>query len=325
MHCSTAQHRLRQPPQHILCQVHGIAVIGIGPIVLQHGELGIVSGRKPFVAEVAVDLVDALKAADREALQVKLRRNAQVHVEIQGVMVSNERFRRGTAGNHLHHGCFHFHEAALVHVLADEGDDLGATLKHLPGIRVHDQVDVALPIAELLIGQTVVFVRQRSQRLGQQPRLFHVDIQIALTGFMQGAPGGHDITEIPCFDPFQRVGIQHLAIDVQLYLCRPVLYQQKSAAVAHQTTGHRIRLIALLQLLFGRVAKACLQLRRHGAAAKIVREGVAALTQPGELGAPLGYQPILVLWVVSRLLLWIAACFGHSLCPLTGRSSATLQ
>jgi phage terminase large subunit-like protein len=52
-------------------------IVGVGLVELQHGELGIVLRADALVAEVAVDLVDAVKAADDQPLQIKLRRDAQ--------------------------------------------------------------------------------------------------------------------------------------------------------------------------------------------------------------------------------------------------------
>ena len=47
----------------------------------------------PLVAEVAADLEDALEAADHQPLQVQLGRDAQVEVEVERVVVGDERSR----------------------------------------------------------------------------------------------------------------------------------------------------------------------------------------------------------------------------------------
>ena len=46
-------------------EVHHVVVVRVGLVELQHGELGIVLGGDALVAEVAVDLVDAVEAARR--------------------------------------------------------------------------------------------------------------------------------------------------------------------------------------------------------------------------------------------------------------------
>ena len=60
--------------------VHQVVVVGVGLVELEHGELGIVLGADAFVAEVAIDLVDAVHAADHQALEVELGRDAEEEV-----------------------------------------------------------------------------------------------------------------------------------------------------------------------------------------------------------------------------------------------------
>ena len=84
-----------QAADRLLDPVHEVAVVGVRQVQLEHRELGVVLGREPLVAEVAVDLVDALEAADDQALQVQLRRDAQVHVQVERVVVREERARGG--------------------------------------------------------------------------------------------------------------------------------------------------------------------------------------------------------------------------------------
>ena len=64
-----------------------------------------------LVAEVAIDFEDALQAAHHQALEVKLGRDAQVEIDIEGVVVGHEGARRGAAIKRLHHGGFHLDEA----------------------------------------------------------------------------------------------------------------------------------------------------------------------------------------------------------------------
>ena len=104
----------REALEHALDQVHEVAVVGVRLVQLQHRELGVVPRRQPFVAEVAVDLVDALEAADDEPLQVQLGRDAQVHVDVERVVVRDERLRDGAARDHLQHRRLDFEEVERV-------------------------------------------------------------------------------------------------------------------------------------------------------------------------------------------------------------------
>ena len=65
-----------QALEQLLGQIHQVAVVAIGLIKLQHGELRVVSGGDPLIAEVAVDLIDAIEASHHQPLQIELRRDA---------------------------------------------------------------------------------------------------------------------------------------------------------------------------------------------------------------------------------------------------------
>ena len=107
-------------------EVHQVVVVGVGLVELEHGELGVVLGADAFVAEVAVDLVDAVEAADDEALEVELGRDAQGEVDVERVVVGGEGAGGGAAGDGVHHGGFDFEVAAVVEEVADGAEDGGA-------------------------------------------------------------------------------------------------------------------------------------------------------------------------------------------------------
>ena len=75
--------------------------------------------------------------------------------------------RRRAAGDRLHHGRFHFHEAARVQKIPDLGDDLAALEKNFLHFQVRHQVEITLAIADFRVGEAVPFFRRRTQRFGQ--------------------------------------------------------------------------------------------------------------------------------------------------------------
>ena len=147
----------------------------------------------------------------------------------------------------------------------------------------------------MLICQPVVFIRQRTQGLGQQPRLLHVDIEIALAGFMQRTARAHDVAEIPALDMGERFFIQCFAIHIQLDLVGAILYQQEGAAIAHQSARHGVFPVFSFEFLLAALAKLLLQLCCHGGASEVVGKRKAPLAQTGELHPPLGNQPVFLL------------------------------
>ena len=81
-----------------LDQVHHLVVVGERLVGLEQGELGVVAGVEALVAEDAADLEDAFHAADDEPLERQLERDPHVHVDVERVVVGDERPRRGAAG-----------------------------------------------------------------------------------------------------------------------------------------------------------------------------------------------------------------------------------
>ena len=116
----------------------------------------------------------------------------------------------------------------------------------------------------------MVLVWQGAQRLGQQPRLLHINIEVALSRLMQRATGADKVAQIPGLDRRQRFLIESLTIQIELYGLGAVLYQQKSTPIANQPARDRKLPVALFQLRLVTVAKLTLQFRRFCSAAKII-------------------------------------------------------
>ena len=104
----------RDGRDHLLGHDHQLLIVAVGLVELEHRELGIVLRRDPFVPEVTVDLVDAFDAADRQPLQIELRRDAQEQLHVERVVMRHERPRERAAGNRLHHRRLDLEIAARV-------------------------------------------------------------------------------------------------------------------------------------------------------------------------------------------------------------------
>ncbi len=191
----------------------------------------------------------------------------------------------GAAGDRLQHRRLDLHEAALDHEAPDRRDHPGAYLEHAPRLRIHDQIDVALPVARFEIGETVELVGQRSQALGQQLGLTQHDVEIALAGFVHRAAAGNDIADIPALDIRQQLIGQALLVDVELDLPGDVLNHDERAALAHHPPGDRGLTIQRLQRRLVVLTQLGLQLSRQAVAAEGVGEGTAALLRRA-LGVP---------------------------------------
>ena len=195
-----AEHRVREPLHHPLDQDHEIRAVGIGLVQLEHRELGVVLRGQPLVPEIAVDLVHALEAADDEPLEVQLRRDAQVHVLPERVVVRDEGPRDRAARDRLHHRGLDLEEAEGVEEVAQEPHHARAHAERLARGVVDDQVDVALPIARLGVREAVPLVGQRTQRLHQQAHRFRAHRELAGARAHEHALGADDVAHVPALE-----------------------------------------------------------------------------------------------------------------------------
>jgi len=123
-HFSRSQNVLRQRTEQRFSQFDEIFVVRISHVEFHHGELWVMANRDAFVTEVTVNFEYAFEAANHQTLEVKFRRDTQVHVQIQRVMMSDKRTRSRTAWDHLHHRGFYFHKAASNHELTNASHNL---------------------------------------------------------------------------------------------------------------------------------------------------------------------------------------------------------
>ena len=226
-------------------------------------------------------------------------------------MVGFKGFGRRTARDGLQHRGFDFEEAAVVEEAANMRNHLRTHAKGMARFFVHDQINVALTVALLGVGQTVVFVRQRTQGLGQQLHVFHVHIQVALAGASQRPFGGDDVAQIPGFDCFQRLCRQALAVNVDLQTTGAVLQHHEGATVKHDATGNLDRDGRSLQLFLALILVGLLQVGAQAVAAEVVREGDALLAHGGQFGLTLGDQLVFFL-VLSLQVLRLVGHVGES-------------
>ncbi len=148
------------------------------------------------MAEDTADLEHALIAAHTLAFVVQLGSVALVVLVVERVEGRDERLGRGAALNGLQDGCLDLHVAVVLHVAAEGGDDGGALAEGLAHVLVHDEVDVTLAIASLLIGEAVELLGQRADRLGEQLGGTRSDGELAALGARHLAGRLDDIAEV---------------------------------------------------------------------------------------------------------------------------------
>ena len=128
-------------------QIHQVVIVRVCLVELEHGELGVVLGGDALVAEVAIDLVDAIQAADDQALEVKLRSDAQEERDVQGIVVRGEGPGHRAASDGLHHGRLDFEIAAFIEEAANGSKHLRALDEDCSHIGVDEEIEIPLAIA----------------------------------------------------------------------------------------------------------------------------------------------------------------------------------
>ena len=246
--------------EQLLGQLHQVGVIGIRLVELQHRELGIVLGRDALVTEVAVDLVDAIEAADEQALEVELGSDPQVEVHVERVVVRLERPGDGATGDRLHHRRLHLEEAARVEKLPQRLDHAGAEQENRPRVGIDDEIHVALAVACLDVLEPMPLLGQRTKRLGQKGERLHGDGQLAGAGAEHLAGDPDEVADVELGEGGEVPEL--IGPRIELDPSRLVL-QVREARLAVMTDGdettgqaHRPR---RLQLVLGRLLEPLVQ------------------------------------------------------------------
>ena len=170
--------------------------VGVGLVDLEHGELGVVAGGDPLVAEVAVEFVDPLPAPDQDPLQVELGGDPQVEIDVEGVVVGDEGPGRRPAHRRLHHRRLHLQETPVVEEPPDRPDRLEADPEGLPRFRRDDQIEVTLAEADLGVLEAVPLLRQRAQGLGEQGEAPGLDGDLPHPGGEERPLDAQDVAQV---------------------------------------------------------------------------------------------------------------------------------
>ena len=212
-------------------------IVGVGLVGLEHGELGIPAPSQAFVAEVAVDLVDAVEAADDQALQIKLGRDAQVEIHVERVVMGDERPRDGAAGDGLHHRRFDFDEAVRVEGAAHRLHQLRALQKDFAHLGIHHQVDIALAVAQFDVGEPVPLLGQGQQVFAEEGDLLDVDAEFAGAGAEQISADADVVAEVEQFVELESLVADGIFLDVDLQPLAALLEVGESG-LAHEADRH---------------------------------------------------------------------------------------
>ncbi len=174
-----AEHVEREARDELLDERHDVAVVGVGLVELERGELGIVARRQALVAEQPADLEHLLEAADHEPLQVELGGDAQVHVHVEGAEVGDEGSRVRTAWDGVEDRRLDLDEPEVPQPFTHAADEPAAKQERVPALRVRPQVDLALAETGLHVGHAPPLVAETATRLGEHHPVRDLDRELA--------------------------------------------------------------------------------------------------------------------------------------------------
>ena len=190
----------RSCSEDLLGEIHHPAIVGVGGVELHHRELRVVANTDAFIPEVTIDFEDPLETADYESLQVKLGGDAQEHRLIECVVMRHKRLGRSATRDGVQHRCLDFQKPMFSHE-PTQGIKRSRTGNEGPSGRLcHDQIDIALTVADFGISQAVELVGQGADRFGDESQSLTTERQFAALGSKEDPFGIHDVAEVPVFE-----------------------------------------------------------------------------------------------------------------------------
>ena len=123
----------------------------------------------------------------------------------------------------MHHRRLDLHVAVGLHVAANERDDLAALAEDVAHLGVHDEVNVALAVANLAVGEAVELLGQRAQGLGEHRELGRRHGELAAARAQDGAGGAEDVAQVELAEKRPRLLAEHVVAAEELDLAGDVL------------------------------------------------------------------------------------------------------
>ena len=178
---------------------------------------------KTLVTENSADLVNSFKSADDQPLQIKLKRNSQLQIFVEGVEVG----LKGTCGSAarvLHqHGGLDFHKALRVKISSDRGNYARALYECVADLGIYDKVGVSLAVAHIRVCKSVELLGQYLKAFRKKGDAFGVNGDLSRFCFENKADYAHYVADIKLFEILVFFLSQRVAANVALYAALKVL------------------------------------------------------------------------------------------------------
>ena len=130
---------------------------------------------------------------------MQFQRNAQVHINIQRIVMGNERTGRSTTGNIVQHRRFDFQKTTFHPIPADGRNNAAALEERIFYFRVHDQIQIPLAVPGIRIFQAMELFGQRQQPFGKDHEIRRPNGHFPHFGAEYFAFYPHDIANVQVF------------------------------------------------------------------------------------------------------------------------------
>src|SRR5262245_50502392 len=149
----------------------------------------------------------------------------------------DERTRRRSPGNSLHHRCFYFQEIPFLEKAPQETHDARTFLEQLSHFRIDHQIDIPLAITRFNIRKPVPLFWQGSQAFGQQAQPLGFDCQFLGLRAKEAAPDSDNVAHIQGLK--QSITLISELVLPRVYLDpSPPILDVKERGLTHFTHSH---------------------------------------------------------------------------------------
>ena len=218
------EHVLRRLTHNALRDCHEVTMVGECLVNLNGGKLGVVPHIHALVAEDTSHLIDTVETTDDEPLEAQLRRDTEVEINVERIVMRDKGFCRCAARERREHGGLHLEEVTLVEIAADGLDDLRPLAERLAYLQIYHEIQITLTVARVYILQTVELLRQWAQRLREQIKILDAYGDLTAPRLEDHTANPDDVADV---EPLELLLVflltKHVHLEIDLYVPRAVI------------------------------------------------------------------------------------------------------
>jgi hypothetical protein len=210
-------------------------------------------GGNALIAKGAPNLIDPVKAADHQPLEMEFQGNPQIEILVKGMVMSDKGARQRSAGMRLKDRSLYLHKPSVIKKIPYGSDGLAAQSKNASALFVGDEVKISLAIAFFHVSQPVPLLWQRTKGFAEHNKIGYLQSEFSGLCAEESPSGPDDVANINILKKLVSLLAQEVVAKRKLYLPRAIPNIQKGH-LADGTPGHDAAseryLLRLLSLQF---------------------------------------------------------------------------